>query len=372
METKIKKMWIQHLINQGCEKQQDYGFTINVCQVVVESNPTEFTMDDCKIFCENVIIELLHEILDFFKENDETLRSQKTIDFAVYLFKRSMIEKTGIIRIWHAISEHVEEKWFVAPLLTTIIKESTRYVSVVEDHDLITSIKYVKECLMLHLKNTKLKKHLKDMKQVIIFLETFTASDQQSSASSSVQSTQPSPSTSSQVPSKPFKKRSKEVNDDFKGFVEKIHQNTPIEILGEFLDNYSFENPKKDAKYFLENAVRDEECAKKFAKTTDLIESSEFNEELFEQLGVKFRKQHSKTTSGNFTRIEVLATAKLIEELLNQSLITTETGESLTDFSATQLDESELSRSCLLTLKKVMDDLKEKNAEKKAESSLQQ
>lgn len=360
MDTQIKKNWLHALMTLGVGGQEDSESIIKFCHYVVERNPTEFNMNDWQHFCELKMIEFLHEVLDQMMESGAVQRSQKATEFLMCLFKKSMITNGGIVNIWHAVAEHIEDKFFIATILAAIIKESQTFVKFIEDKDSRDKVTSIIETLTPQLKSMKVKKHQKDIKYVIRYLENLaqipTEAAQQSSQTLQASSSQVSKHAKKIQELDSVKKSQKtdepqasSADESFKRFVEKLHAEEFINMT------YSINNPKEDAKYYLENAVRDEATALKFALVTDIIESDKFKTELLEICEVNFRKHHSSLTCKNFSTNEIVATSRFIAEILLKKLMPVTTGETLINFASIQPRLSKVSRACVLSLTLALD-----------------
>lgn len=352
MDTHIKKKWLEMLIAIESEKSEDVNFFIKFSHAIIKSHPTEFGVDELKRFCASEIIELFDEAFDEMKENSPKKKAHKMVEFAVNVHKKSMITKTGIINIWHAISEHLldNDKWFVAQFLVTIIKETCGSVETVDGGLMMTKVQLIKEALLPNLKFGKLKKIQKDMKQVVKYLEGLTenplASEQQ-----------PSTSKHSILKAKELKKLSKaerassepeRINESFKLFVEMLRSDKFLTMT------FDLNDPKRDAEFFFESAIHNEMTAMKFALAVTSIDSEEFNKELFELCETRFRNHHNTLTCGNYSENEILATATFIGELYIGKMMPRKNIETLINFIAIQPRFVVLSGYCATILNQVL------------------
>lgn len=345
MDPLIKKTWLKHLMLWGCEKVNDFG--LFVCQRIITKSSAEENLTE---YCETSLVEAFHEIIDLLKENGAAQRLNKALEFTFSIIEKSLITKSGIVRVWQAMSEHIDDKYFVAPSLVKIIEKSSKHVKIFNDDGLRDKIASVKAALERNLKNLKLKKHHKDMKKTIKCLENLPNLQERSTSIVNVQ--QPSTETScgSLKTSETSRKFSDspcniaEVDESFKVLVRKMHNKEFINM------SLSLTNHVENAKYFVDNAARDEKTAESFSVILGTFDSEEFTETLVEYSEVKFRKQHSSLTRESFGYKEKCGTARFIAELLFKKMMPIAKVESLINFVDIQPRIPQISEVCKILL----------------------
>lgn len=330
----VKRRWVDKLFEKGIANPDDFLTIKQFFKAILSRGSCGFTMVDVQNIAEEKVLEEFRKKSEARKGKAEGLNHEMR-SFLINIVKDSLISKSAAINIWHKFAQQFSENFFIVPNVVNFIQICVFLVKNVNETELITKLKNIKECLLPFLYFKQLIAHRSDIRKVVKYLDRLIKN--------------------------PKPKIELQQDAAYPGIDERLKELVRRVLNDEqsFGTDFGLNKPKKDANFFMQHALLNPETAKQFCFTFMVIISGNLNKsESFTSAVIsicerRFIKQHSELTRNEYSKTEILATNRFICELLVNKFITKQRGDALMKFIRNQKIKSDVSIGCLASLETV-------------------